>query len=125
MMDMSSGPGRHDLHRMLYLDRAEELELTPDQVARLKAIHSDCRKEHIRKGAEIRIARLELTELLSQPNWIPAAAEKLIRRIHTLKGDLQVRQLQAMTAARSILTPEQLKKAAESGDDDDPADLFK
>jgi Spy/CpxP family protein refolding chaperone len=125
MMELSRGWERQGLHRMLFLDRIEELDLTPEQTAKLKAIHSDCRKEQIRKGAEIRIARLELADLLDQSNWIPAAAEKLIRKIHTLAGDLQIRQLKAVTEAGAVLTPEQRKKADASGGASGPACLFR
>ena len=110
--------------RMLFLDRAEALELTADQVAKLKAIHADCRRENIRQGAEVRIARLELKDLVAESNWIPAAAEKLVRRIKTLEGDMQVRHLRAWAEARKVLTAEQLRKA-DSGKDDDAEDLFR
>lgn len=125
MMELSPRWGRQGLHHMLFLDRVEDLGLTPEQTAKLKAVHLDCRKEQIRKGAEIRIARLELADLLDQSTWIPAAAEKLIRKIHTLAGDLQIRQLEAVTEASAVLTPEQRKKAAARGDASDPACLFR
>jgi Spy/CpxP family protein refolding chaperone len=110
---------------MLFLDRAEELGLTPDQVAKLKAIHTDCRKETIRQGAEIGVARLELSALLGESDWIPAAAEKLVRRIKTLEGDVQVRHLRALAEARKVLTPEQLRMANAGSDGDAAEDLFK
>ena len=115
----------HRMGRMLFLDRVEALQLTPDQVYRLKAIHADCRRENIRQGAEVKIARLELKDLLDETSWIPAAAEKLIRKIKTLEGDMQVRHLRAVAEARKILTAEQLRKADAGRDGDEAEDLFK
>ena len=119
------GGMEHRMGRMLFLDRVEALQLTPDQVYRLKAIHADCRRENIRQGAEVKIARLELKDLLDETSWIPAAAEKLIRKIKTLEGDMQVRHLRAVAEARKILTAEQLRKADAGRDGDDAEDLFK
>jgi Spy/CpxP family protein refolding chaperone len=124
-MGRHGGGMQHRMGRMLFLDRAEALELTEDQVAKLKTIHADCRRENIRQEAEARIARLELKDLLDESNWIPAAAEKLIRKIKTLEGDLQVRHLRAVAEARKVLTPEQLRRADSDRDDDDAESLFK
>ncbi len=123
-MGRHGGGMHHQMGRMLFLDRAEALELTPDQVSKLKAIHADCRRENIRQGAEVRIARLELKDLVAESNWIPAAAEKLVRKIKTLEGDMQVRHLRAVAEARKVLTADQLRKA-EAGRDDDAEDLFR
>lgn len=114
----------HKMGRMLFLDRAAALELNEDQVFKLKAIHAECRRENIRQEAEARIARLELKDLLDESNWIPAAAEKLVRKIKTIEGDLQVRRLRALAEARKVLTPEQLRKADASGSGDEAESLF-
>ncbi len=115
----------HRMGRMLFLDRVEALGLTEDQVFKLKAIHAECRRENIRQEAEARITRLELKDLLDESNWIPAAAEKLIRKIKTIEGDMQVRHLRAVAEARKVLTPEQLRKADAGGAGDQAESLFK
>jgi len=126
---MMSGGGMHgmmnggQMHRMeqgmrsmLYLDRVAELGLSAEQISRLKAIHLDCRKENIRTAAEAKIARLEMSALLSADNWTLKDAAPLVRKLQTLEGDMQVRHLQAVSDARKVLTVEQLKqvKAADS-----------
>ncbi len=124
MPGMGCGMQPLKMGRMLFLDRAAALELTEEQVFKLKAIHTDCRRENIRQEAEARIARLELKDLLGESNWIPAAAEKLVRKIKTIEGDQQVRRLRAQAEARKVLTPEQLRKADAGGSGDEAESLF-
>lgn len=107
-MGMMDGPMAHSF----YLDRADELGLSADQVAKLKALQSDSRRDNIRNVAEVKIARMELADLLDDKDWSLNDAEPLIRKVQKLEGDVQVRYLQAMSGARKVLTAEQLKQAS-------------
>lgn len=102
---------RHMMDREFFLDRAEELNLSAEQVDRLGAIRNACRKDNIRTGAEAKIARMDLDDLLSQKSWSIKEAEKLVRQMQTLEGDMLLRHLQAVIDARKVLNPDQLKKA--------------
>ena len=124
MMGMKPGMMHQRMDHELFLDRVESLELTPDQVARLKTIRADCRKENIRTAAEVQIVRLDLKDLLNEADWTLETTEPLIRQIQTLEGDMLVRHLQAITGARKVLSAEQLQKADSGGDNDDLEDLF-
>jgi Spy/CpxP family protein refolding chaperone len=103
------------MDREFFLDRIIELGLSDDQVAKLRAIRSACRQDNIRTGAEVRIVRLELDDLLALDDWSVAAAEKLIRQQQKLEGDMQVRHLQAVAEARKVLTKEQLRRLHDDG----------
>ena len=103
------------MEHMFFLDRAEELGLSADQVSRLKAIHTECRRDNIRNAAEAKIARLELSDLLTGDNWTQKDAETMVRKVQKLEGDMQVRHLQAISDARKVLTAEQLKQARSGG----------
>ena len=107
-----------------YLGRAAELGLSAAQVEQLQSIHSACRRDMIRLRADEQVARLDLADLLRSKDWTPDAAEKLVRKQQALAGDLRMRQIQAMAAARQVLTAEQLQKAAADAVDEDPEDLF-
>ena len=107
-----------------YLGRAAELGLSTAQVEQLQAIHSACRRDMIRIRADEQVARLDLADLLRSKDWTPDAAEKLVRKQQALAGDLRMRQIQAMSAARQVLTAEQLQKAAAGAAEEDPEDLF-
>jgi len=103
------------MEHMFFLDRAEELGLSADQVSKLKAIHKECRRDNIRNAAEAKIARLDLAELLSGDNWTLKDAETMVRKVQKLEGDMQVRHLQAISDARKVLTADQLKQARSGG----------
>lgn len=113
-MMMDPAMMHHMMGREFFLDRVEELGLSEEQVAKLKAIRAACRKDNIRTAAELKIARLELDDLLGG-EWSLPAAEKLVRHIQKLEGDMKVRHLQAVDAARKVLTAEQLEKAETKG----------
>jgi hypothetical protein len=105
----------HGMEHMSFLDRAEQLGLSAEQVKTLKTIHVECRKDNIRNAAEAKIARLDLADLMSADSWALKDAEALVRKVQKFEGDIQVRRLQAMSDARKVLTTEQLKQA--HGDD--------
>ncbi|MBW6509871.1 MAG: hypothetical protein K0A94_10040 [Desulfuromonadales bacterium] len=137
MSGMMGGDGRHSMMHggqmgmmaqgmghMFYLDRADELGLSADQVSKLKAIHVEGRKDNIRNAAEAHIVRLELAELIAGETWTLKDAEPLIRKAQNLEGDMQIRHLQALSDARKVLTAEQLKQARTDGGTDNPESLF-
>lgn len=109
---------------MFFLDRSAELGLSAEQVGQLKMLYSDCRKENIRSAAEVKIARLELADLLEGDSWSLQEVEPLVRKLHKLEGDIQVRHLQGLNDARKVLTAEQLKLSAAGGDSGNLENLF-
>jgi len=109
---------------MFYLDRADELGLSAEQLIKLKTLHFECRKDNIRNTAEAKIARLELADLLAADRWSLQDAEPLIRKVQKLEGDIQVRHLQAQNAARKVLTAEQLKQARSADNSGNLETLF-
>lgn len=114
MMGMM-GSGMHGMMgqrmtHMFFLDSIEELGLSQKQVATLKTLHTACRGDNIRNTAEVKIARLELADLLENSNWALKDAETLVRKIEKLEGDIKMRHLQGVTDARQVLTAEQLKQ---------------
>lgn len=118
------GMMQHGMRHMFYLDRAEELGLSAEQVNKLKTIHAESRKDNIRNAAETKIARLELSELLANDAWTLKDAESLIRKVQTLEGDIRIRHLQAISDARKVLTAEQLKQVQADGSTGSLEDLF-
>ncbi len=109
-MMMKQGMLPNQMEHDLYIDRASELGLSDEQVARLKKIRSDCRKDNIRTSAELTIVRFDLADLEDE-NASLEQVEKLVRQSKTLEGDIEIRHLQAKADAKQVLTAEQLKKA--------------
>lgn len=124
-MAMEPGMMGRMMDREFFLDRVEELGLSAGQVEKLQSLRNACRKENIRSGAELKILRLDLDELLSRENWSIKEAEKLVRQMQTLEGDMQVRHLQTISEARKVLTADQLRKAGTTGRNADLNELFK
>lgn len=122
-LPMKPGMMQHRMDHMFFLDRIAELDLSREQVTRLKALRAACRKENIGLAAEAQVARLELHDLLSESDWSPDDAEPLVRRIQQLEGDMLLRHLRASAEARQVLSAEQLRRAAT--DDGDIESLFK
>jgi Spy/CpxP family protein refolding chaperone len=120
-MAMPPAKMRRLMDHTFYLDRIPQLGLTAQQVEKLRAIRAACRRDNIRAAAELRLARLELEDLL-EGEWTVEAAEKAVRTVRKLEGDIQVRHLKAVKEAQKVLTPEQLSQAAE---DQEPEELFR
>jgi len=100
---------RHMSELNFYLDRSVELGLTEEQVGKLREIRSAFLRDNIRNRADLKIARLDLEEVLDG-DWTLSEAEGVVRRMEKLEGDLKVRCLKALADARGVLTAEQLKK---------------
>jgi Spy/CpxP family protein refolding chaperone len=91
----------------------EQLELTDEQVASLKSIKMDFMKGEIQGDADMKLAELELKELMSADKLDMAKVEKQIRNIHGMEAEKKIAHLKAFEKAKTVLTPEQLEKQKE------------
>jgi len=119
MMEMMQRGMREDpvcnvLHNFgkpgFYTKFADELGLSNDQVKKLEAIWYNHKKVAIRKKADLKIAQLELKNILSQQPTDFKKANAKIAEIGSLENGLRLDHLQSIEKARKVLTPEQLKK---------------
>ena len=113
---MHHQPGRGGMQPGFFLRFRAELGLTDDQVSRLTALRSEYLKQTIRRDADIKIARLELRELLAEETWNLPQAEEKIRQISALTTQTRLERLHALARGRDILTAEQRKKLKELRD---------
>jgi len=86
------------------------LGLTEDQAQKLHSLWFDFKKGAIRRRADLRIARLELHQVLEQKTVDLGQTEKKVREIERLRGDLQLFRIQSMMKAKDFLTEEQFAK---------------
>lgn len=115
------GPHRMGHHRGrggmmrpgFFLRFKAQLGLSNDQVLSLRALRSEHAKQAIRRYANIKIARLELKDLLAEETWNVPRAEEKIRQISRIRTQARLTRLHALARARDILTPEQRKKLTE------------
>lgn len=110
--------GRHDGHMgreglfklpWFYLSHAKDLKLTDEQKASLKKMSFDLKKDMIAKGADVKVKRLELREMLSTPDYKLEDATAKLKEISDARLALTTALLQYTIQARDVLTPDQLK----------------
>ncbi len=94
----------------IMLRNREKLGLSGDQVAKLEQLRADFEKESIRNDADIRVAEIDLTNLLQSQNGDLAKIEGKIRDIERLRADLRIARVRTVEKARSVLTASQKRK---------------
>ena len=95
------------------LRNREKLELSDDQVKKLEQLRSDFEKETIRNEADIRVAEIDLNNLLQAQSADLAKVEAKIRDIERLRADLRIARIRAIEKGKALLTAEQRKKLQE------------
>lgn len=107
------GQKMHCCKREFFLCCKEGLELTDEQVTSLKSIKMDFMKGEIQKEADLKLAELELKELMSAEKLNMVKVEKMIKNMHAMKAEKKIAHLKAFEKAKTILTPEQMEKKKE------------
>ena len=107
-----SHSGMKRMRRMRHLGRMKEtLGLTDDQVIKIKDIFTEARKKRIKTKAGIRVARIEMRQLMRQEKIDRAAIDQKIQAISRLRTQTMRQRVDARLKVHSLLTPEQRKKA--------------
>jgi len=97
----------------LMLRNREKLGLSDDQVKILEQLRSDFEKETIRNEADIRVAEIDLNNLLQAQSAELAKIEAKIRDIERLRADLRIARIRTIEKGKALLTAEQRKKLQE------------
>jgi len=109
---MGKGPGPGG--KGPWLERAaKELNLTEEQKSALKDLALKTRKANIDVEAKMKIARLDLMNLLSQPTPDSKAVDAKVTEISKYRTDIMRNRIDLVLGAKKLLTPEQQKKAQE------------
>ncbi len=95
-------------HGMMAMSK--RLGLDEKQAAEFKALHFKMKKESIQKRADVRIAELELSELVNADPVDMKAAEAKVRQIESLRSELKLLRIRTHEAVKAMLTPEQKEK---------------
>lgn len=88
----------------------KKLGLDDTQKTAIRAIHMKARKEMIRKKADIKIAKIEMMEILSKDPVDMAAAETAVKKIEGLRTEMRMMHIRTMEEVKSNLNAEQKKK---------------
>ena len=89
------------------------LNLDEQQKASIGEIRSRMMKETIRRTADMRIAQIELKDLLSQDPVDMKAVEAKVKQLEAMRTEMQLSHIKAMEECKAKLTPEQRKKLRE------------
>jgi Spy/CpxP family protein refolding chaperone len=104
------GGGEH-LLRMAENPRVRMfLGLTDEQVGRLHKIGVEAEKASIQTHADLELHHIELRELLRAENPDHDAIMQKIDEVNALRGKMEKQQVETLLTARSVLTPDQVKK---------------
>jgi Spy/CpxP family protein refolding chaperone len=87
-----------------------EIGLTDQQVAEIRRIHSEARKAGIRRTADLRIARMELHELLGAATVDEARIAARVKAISELQAAAFKERTESQLAVRRLVTAEQYQK---------------
>lgn len=92
------------------LEHAEMIGLTDGQLAKMKPIHSEMQKRQAQFEADLKIAEIELMEIVEVKDFNLERANSAVRKIEGIKTAHHLEMLKAMKEMREILTDEQFKK---------------
>jgi Spy/CpxP family protein refolding chaperone len=84
--------------------------LTDDQVMKMKPVHSEMQKKQARFKADLKIAEIELMEIMEVKDFDLEKANSAVKKIEDIKTAHHLEMLKAMKEMRTILTDEQFKK---------------
>jgi Spy/CpxP family protein refolding chaperone len=92
------------------LEQADRIGLTDDQVEKMKPLHREMQKKHARFMADLKIAEIELGEIMDVKDFDLDKATAASRKISDLKSAHHLDMLKTMKAIRTVLTDAQFAK---------------
>lgn len=93
----------------------DQLKLSDDQIQKFKKLRNDYEKESIKRGADIKIAEIELWELMDKKDLTADQIEKKVREVEGKKTDLRVYRFRHLMTLKTILSPEQFEQFRSMG----------
>ena len=109
MMQMGNMDKMGDMMGMC-IENADKMGLTDDQIMKIKPVHREMQKKQARFKADLKIAEIELMEIMEVKDFDLEKANSAVKRIAEIKTADHLEMLKAMKEMRTILTDEQFKK---------------
>lgn len=91
----------------LALEHSQELGLSAEQVRKLEGLRAGFEKQAIRQSADIRIAELELSELLGAEPVDLSKVQAKLRQADSLRSELRMGRIRTLEEGKAELTAEQ------------------
>jgi len=89
----------------------ERLGLSDEQTRQIRGILREARKNSIKLRADLRVARMELGELVTQEKVDKGKIDAKLDQIGQLRQQRLRLRTEVVLASRDVLTPEQMKNA--------------
>jgi Spy/CpxP family protein refolding chaperone len=109
MMDMGNMDKMGDMMGMC-IEHADHMGLTDDQIMKMKPVHREMQKKQARFKADLKIAEIELMEIMEVKDFDLEKAISAVKKIEEIKTAHHVEMLKSMKEMRTMLTDEQFKK---------------
>ncbi len=109
MMGMGNMDKMGDMMGMC-IEHADKMGLTDDQIMKMKPVHSEMQKKQARFKADMKIAEIELREIMEVKDFDLEKASSAVKKIAEVKTAHHLEMLKAIKEMRTILTDEQFKK---------------
>ncbi len=93
----------------------DQLKLSDEQIEKFKKLRNDYERETIRRGADIKIAEMDLWDLFEKKDLTADQLEKKVREVESKKTDLRIFRFKQVFSIKTILTPEQFEKFRSMG----------
>ena len=90
---------------------SEKLGLTDEQADKIAALMTQARKKAVKARADLRVAGIELAELLTQDEVDKGKVDGKVSQIAQATEKMIRHRMDAFFQIREVLTPEQRKKA--------------
>lgn len=121
MMDMSANEHKGQTMEMGTMDKmgdmvgmcaehADKMGLSEDQIMKMKPLHRDMQKKQARFKADLKIAEIELMEIMEVKDFDLEKAGMAVKKVGDIKTAHHLEMLKNMKEMRTILTDEQFKK---------------
>lgn len=92
------------------IEQADKIGLTDDQLTKMKPAHREMQKKQARYRADLKIAELELMEIMEVKDFDLENASAAVKKIADIKTAHHLEMLQSMKEVRGMLTDDQFKK---------------
>jgi Spy/CpxP family protein refolding chaperone len=109
MMEMG-GMDKMDGMMDMCMDHADKMGLTEEQVVKMKPLHREMQKKDARFKADLKIAEIELMEIMEVKDFDLDKAGSAVKKISDIKMAHRLEMLKGMKEVRALLTDEQFKK---------------
>jgi len=109
MMEMGNLDKMGDMMGMC-IEHADQMGLTDDQIMKMKPLHREMQKKHARFKADVKIAEIELMEIMEVKDFDLEKASSTVKKIEEIKTAHHLEMLKVMKEMRTMLTDEQFKK---------------